>query len=106
MKADSAVRSEITIAASAKMVRRQESWMASRRATRQQKRSAVTRRTVGGSTDGTIARIGGAATGEAAHGNKRRCSDKSNAAANEAARGYKFYRPHKLHSHLVAQIRF
>lgn len=62
----------------------------------------MTRRAMGGSTDGTIARIGGAATGEAAHGSKRRRDDdKGSAATNEAAWGYKFYHQPKLRSHLV-----
>lgn len=36
--------------------------------------------------------------------NKRRSS--KSAATNEAAQRYKFYHPLKLHSHLVAQIKF
>lgn len=36
--------------------------------------------------------------------NKRRGS--KSAAANEAAQRYKFYHPPKLHSYLVAQIKF
>lgn len=72
---------------------------------------AMARRTMGGRTDGTIARISDVAAKaqrrtKRRDNKRRRDDDKGSAAANEAAQRYKFYRPHKLHSHLVAQIKF
>ena len=105
MKADSAVRSEITIAALLRGTAARK--LDGERTSDAAEGGAMTRKTMGGSTDGTIARIGGEAANEAAHGSKRRHDgDKSSAAANEAAQRYKIYHQPKLHSHLVAQIKF
>lgn len=104
-EADSAVRSEITIAALLRGAAARK--LDGERTSDAAEGGAIARKTMDGSTDGMIARISCSATNEVAHGSKRRHDDyKSSAAANEAARGYKFYHQPKLHSHLVTQIRF
>lgn len=85
-EADSAVRSKITIAASAKGY---DDKKAEQRADGRRSR----RRRDDKKDDGREHRR--------YDSENRRRSSKS-AATGEAARGYKFYRPHKLHSHLVA----
>lgn len=103
-EADSAVRSKITIvallrgAAARKLDGEQTGDAAA-------KGGAMTRKTVGGRTDGTIARISDV-TAKAQRRTKRRNDDKGSAAAIKTAQCYKFYHPHKLRSHLVAQIKF
>ena len=67
-EADSAVRSEITIAALAKEGATRK--LDGERTSDAAEGGATTRRTMGGSTDGTIARIGGAAANEAARQQK------------------------------------
>ena len=112
-EADSAVRSEITIAALAKEGATRK--LDGERTSDAAEGGATTRKTMGGSTDGTIARIGGEAAKAQRRakrrtkrrGGRRRHDDyKGSAATNEAAWGYKFYHQPKLHSHLVAQIKF
>ena len=89
-EADSAVRSEITIAALAKEGGdKKAGWRADGRCSRRRRDSKK--------DDGRAHRR---------YDSENRRRGSKSAAANEAAQRYKFYHPPKLHSYLVAQIKF